>query len=201
MYVLSFLLPLLTSSDHFIPFTPSRAISFRSYQSPQRLTPFISIFPPTPSVTSSDRLTPFTPTGNGSDVFGSDICTCKPYLTFAIEECIRTAQRGGVGVVVYFRKEGRALGEVTKCVFTFFLNRQFRIRIPLCGYFAPRFRPFLAFYLFKILYTTISSHPIPSPSPSALTLPSTPGTSSTTSANATATPQINISARRSSSRA
>lgn len=51
---------------------------------------------------------------NGSDVFGSDICTCKPYLVFAIEECIRTAQRGGVGVVVYFRKEGRALGEVTK---------------------------------------------------------------------------------------
>lgn len=53
---------------------------------------------------------------NGSDVFGSDICTCKPYLIFAIEECVRTAQRGGVGVVVYFRKEGRALGEVTKSV-------------------------------------------------------------------------------------
>ncbi|EDR00931.1 uncharacterized protein LACBIDRAFT_312928 [Laccaria bicolor S238N-H82] len=51
---------------------------------------------------------------NGSDVFGSDICTCKPYLTYAIEECIRCAQKGGVGVVVYFRKEGRALGEVTK---------------------------------------------------------------------------------------
>ncbi|KAF9236969.1 GTP cyclohydrolase N terminal-domain-containing protein [Melanogaster broomeanus] len=51
---------------------------------------------------------------NGSDVFGSDICTCKPYLIFAIEECVRCAQRGGVGVVVYFRKEGRALGEVTK---------------------------------------------------------------------------------------
>lgn len=51
---------------------------------------------------------------NGSDVFGSDICTCKPYLTYAIEECIRGAQRGGVGVVAYFRKEGRALGEVTK---------------------------------------------------------------------------------------
>ncbi|KAI5833506.1 hypothetical protein K523DRAFT_361071 [Schizophyllum commune Tattone D] len=51
---------------------------------------------------------------NGSDVFGSDICTCKPYLVYAIEECIRCAQRGGVGVVVYFRKEGRALGEVTK---------------------------------------------------------------------------------------
>ncbi|KDR71226.1 hypothetical protein GALMADRAFT_75184 [Galerina marginata CBS 339.88] len=51
---------------------------------------------------------------NGSDVFGSDICTCKPYLTYAIEECIHGAQKGGVGVVVYFRKEGRALGEVTK---------------------------------------------------------------------------------------
>lgn len=51
---------------------------------------------------------------NGSDVFGSDICTCRPYLTHAIEECIKCAQRGGVGVVVYFRKEGRALGEVTK---------------------------------------------------------------------------------------
>jgi len=51
---------------------------------------------------------------NGSDVFGSDICTCRPYLTHAIEECIKTAQRGGTGICVYFRKEGRALGEVTK---------------------------------------------------------------------------------------
>lgn len=51
---------------------------------------------------------------NGSDVFGSDICTCRPYLTHAIEECIRGAQTGGVGLVSYSRKEGRALGEVTK---------------------------------------------------------------------------------------
>lgn len=51
---------------------------------------------------------------NGSDVFGSDICTCRPYLTHAIEECIKTAQRGGCGLVIYFRKEGRSLGEVTK---------------------------------------------------------------------------------------
>ncbi|KMO75363.1 GTP cyclohydrolase II [Mycolicibacterium chlorophenolicum] len=51
---------------------------------------------------------------NGSDVFGSDICTCRPYLTHAIEECIMGAQRGGVGLVSYSRKEGRALGEVTK---------------------------------------------------------------------------------------
>jgi GTP cyclohydrolase II len=51
---------------------------------------------------------------NGSDVFGSDICTCRPYLAHGIEECIRGAQEGGVGVIVYFRKEGRALGEVTK---------------------------------------------------------------------------------------
>jgi GTP cyclohydrolase II len=51
---------------------------------------------------------------NGSDVFGSDICTCRPYLTHGIEICIAEAQAGGVGVVVYNRKEGRALGEVTK---------------------------------------------------------------------------------------
>ncbi|EHB55275.1 hypothetical protein MycrhDRAFT_2469 [Mycolicibacterium rhodesiae JS60] len=51
---------------------------------------------------------------NGSDVFGSDICTCRPYLTHAIEECILGAQHGGVGLVAYSRKEGRALGEVTK---------------------------------------------------------------------------------------
>jgi GTP cyclohydrolase II len=51
---------------------------------------------------------------NGSDVFGSDICTCRPYLAHGIEVCIQTAQEGGAGVVVYNRKEGRALGEVTK---------------------------------------------------------------------------------------
>ncbi|MDB5445137.1 MAG: hypothetical protein JWQ97_454 [Phenylobacterium sp.] len=51
---------------------------------------------------------------NGSDVFGSDICTCRPYLTHGIEECVRQAQSGGAGLVVYNRKEGRALGEVTK---------------------------------------------------------------------------------------
>jgi GTP cyclohydrolase II len=51
---------------------------------------------------------------NGSDVFGSDICTCRPYLMYGIEDAARTAQRQGVGVIAYFRKEGRALGEVTK---------------------------------------------------------------------------------------
>jgi GTP cyclohydrolase II len=51
---------------------------------------------------------------NGSDVFGSDICTCRPYLTHAIEECVRSAQNGGTGLIAYSRKEGRALGEVTK---------------------------------------------------------------------------------------
>jgi GTP cyclohydrolase II len=51
---------------------------------------------------------------NGSDVFGSDICTCRPYLTHGVEECIRTAQTGGAGLIAYNRKEGRALGEVTK---------------------------------------------------------------------------------------
>ena len=51
---------------------------------------------------------------NGSDVFGSDICTCRPYLAHAIEECIKTAQEGGCGICIYYRKEGRSLGEVTK---------------------------------------------------------------------------------------
>ncbi len=51
---------------------------------------------------------------NGSDVFGSDICTCRPYLVHGIEEAIKTAQAGGSGLIIYFRKEGRALGEVTK---------------------------------------------------------------------------------------
>jgi GTP cyclohydrolase II len=51
---------------------------------------------------------------NGSDVFGSDICTCRPYLVHGIEECARAGQSGGLGIIVYNRKEGRALGEVTK---------------------------------------------------------------------------------------
>ena len=51
---------------------------------------------------------------NGSDVFGSDICTCRPYLVHGIEVCVQTAQSGGAGIIIYFRKEGRALGEVTK---------------------------------------------------------------------------------------
>jgi len=50
----------------------------------------------------------------GSDVFGSDICSCRPYLIFALHQAIECSQRGGVGVVVYFRKEGRSLGEVIK---------------------------------------------------------------------------------------
>ncbi|MEO0986941.1 MAG: GTP cyclohydrolase II [Cyanobacteria bacterium J06639_14] len=51
---------------------------------------------------------------NGSDVFGSDICTCRPYLVHGIEVAVNMAQAGGAGVIIYARKEGRALGEVTK---------------------------------------------------------------------------------------
>ncbi|KAF9383062.1 Uracil-regulated protein 1 [Podila verticillata] len=51
---------------------------------------------------------------NGSDVFGSDICTCRPYLIYGMKEAVKEAQNGGVGLIIYFRKEGRALGEVTK---------------------------------------------------------------------------------------
>ena len=50
----------------------------------------------------------------GSDVFGTDICTCRPYLIYAIQGCVDTAKRGGVGLIVYYHKEGRSLGEVTK---------------------------------------------------------------------------------------
>ena len=50
-------------------------------------------------------------------MFGSDICTCRPYLIYGIEEAVKEAQKGGSGVVIYFRKEGRALGEVTKVSF------------------------------------------------------------------------------------
>jgi GTP cyclohydrolase II len=79
----------------------------------------------------------------GSDVFGTDICTCRPYLVFAVKAAVECAQRGGVGVVsffslsfsnllffgisadiqfsfssftqiIYYQKEGRSLGEVTK---------------------------------------------------------------------------------------
>ncbi|MBS0348597.1 MAG: GTP cyclohydrolase II [Proteobacteria bacterium] len=62
---------------------------------------------------------------NGSDVFGSDICTCRPYLAHGIEVCVEMAQRGGVGLVVYNRKEGRALGEVTKFLVYNARKRQF----------------------------------------------------------------------------
>src|SRR5436190_897463 len=51
---------------------------------------------------------------SGSDVFGSDLCTCRPYLALGVEEAIRAGQAGGLGVIVYNRKEGRALGEVVK---------------------------------------------------------------------------------------
>lgn len=51
---------------------------------------------------------------NGSDVFGTDICTCRPYLVYGIEAAAQAAQEGGLGALFYYRKEGRALGEVTK---------------------------------------------------------------------------------------
>lgn len=41
---------------------------------------------------------------NGSDVFGSDICTCRPYLAHGIEVCVETAQRGGY--VFFFYSAG-----------------------------------------------------------------------------------------------
>jgi len=51
---------------------------------------------------------------NGSDVFGSHICSCRPYLMFSIQEAVKYAQNGDLGIIVYNRKEGRSLGEVIK---------------------------------------------------------------------------------------
>jgi len=35
---------------------------------------------------------------DGSDVFGSDLCTCRPYLSHGIDECIRIAQSASVEI-------------------------------------------------------------------------------------------------------
>jgi GTP cyclohydrolase II len=51
---------------------------------------------------------------NGSDVFGTDICTCRPYLIYAIQCAVECAKAGGIGIIIYSRKEGRALGEIIK---------------------------------------------------------------------------------------
>ena len=51
---------------------------------------------------------------SGSDTFGKDICTCRPYLLYAIRELDKFAKNGNLGILIYNRKEGRALGEVTK---------------------------------------------------------------------------------------
>jgi GTP cyclohydrolase II len=59
---------------------------------------------------------------NGSDAMGSDICTCRPYLVDAFRAAAEAAQNGGVGVVAYYRKEGRALGEISK--YTVYARRQ-----------------------------------------------------------------------------
>ena len=51
---------------------------------------------------------------SGSDTFGTHICSCRPYLMYAVKECVKYAQKGNLGVIVYNRKEGRSLGEVIK---------------------------------------------------------------------------------------
>ena len=51
---------------------------------------------------------------SGSDTFGTHSCSCRPYLMYAVKECVKYAQKGNLGVIVYNRKEGRSLGEVIK---------------------------------------------------------------------------------------
>lgn len=50
-----------------------------------------------------------------SDAMHVDICTCRPYLMHGIEECVKTAQAGGVGVIIYnLGTEGKGMSEVAK---------------------------------------------------------------------------------------
>src|SRR4029078_12768851 len=51
---------------------------------------------------------------NGSDGFGSELFTRPPYLLHRIEAGARRGRSRGLGIIIYNRKEGRALGEVTK---------------------------------------------------------------------------------------
>lgn len=52
--------------------------------------------------------------GRNASCLASDADEAKLIVVFGIEEAVKEAQNGGSGVVIYFRKEGRALGEVTK---------------------------------------------------------------------------------------
>lgn len=47
---------------------------------------------------------------NGSDVFGSDICTCRPYLVHGIEVCLQMAQAGAL-VLLFIAVKKVALWE------------------------------------------------------------------------------------------
>lgn len=49
-----------------------------------------------------------------SDLFCTDASNGRQWLAFGIEECVRAAQAGGAGLIVYSRQEGYALGEVAK---------------------------------------------------------------------------------------
>jgi hypothetical protein len=96
---------------------------------------------------------------------GSDICTCRPYLIYGIEEAVKCAQRGGVGLIVYFRKEGRALGEVTKCMSLYLLPRT---HIPTLPYLCLLALSFAASHYLLPLYSLRVENP-PSTALTALT--------------------------------
>jgi len=49
-----------------------------------------------------------------AELFGSHASTGRLWLVYGIEECVRAAQAGGCGLIVYARQEGNALGEVAK---------------------------------------------------------------------------------------
>lgn len=55
-------------------------------------------------------------------MFGSDICTCRPYLIYGIEEAVKEAQKGGSGGK-YTRFHFTTLIFNSVCIFRFMFNR------------------------------------------------------------------------------
>ena len=48
---------------------------------------------------------------NGSDVFGSDICTCRPYLTYGIQKLLKLLKKVKLALLSTTVKKGEHLGK------------------------------------------------------------------------------------------
>lgn len=70
---------------------------------------------------------------NSSDVFGSTMCSCRPFLIEGIVKSIKSAQSGGNAAILYMRHEGRAMGEVSK--FLIYNQRKYFYKNKVTDYF------------------------------------------------------------------